>query len=211
MGIMSVLLLLILAYLLGSLPIGLIVGKAVRGIDVREHGSGNIGASNVWRLLGPAWGSVVFVLDVGKGLLPVVLARPLAPAHSWLAVAAGLAAILGHNFSVFLGGKGGKGVATTLGVAFGLSWVAALAGFGVWLIVLGLTRYISVASLVGTSVGAFCLWWRTDWSVACGLFGLLAAAFVIVKHRANVARLKAGTEPKFVFKKKETTQEPVQT
>ena len=136
MGAMFVALL-VFAYLLGSLPIGLIVGKAVRGIDVREHGSGNIGATNVWRTLGPVWGSLVFALDVGKGLAPVLLAQRNAAHIAWLPVAAGLAAILGHNFSVFLKFKGGKGVATTLGVAFGLSWVAGLVGFGVWLVVLG--------------------------------------------------------------------------
>ena len=201
MPTMSPLLLLIFAYLLGSLPIGLIVGKAVRGIDVREFGSGNIGASNVWRTLGPAWGSLVFALDVGKGLTPVLLARPLAAHAAWLPVAAGMAAILGHNFSVFLKFKGGKGVATTLGVAFGLSWLAGLIAFGVWLAVLGVTRYISVSSLAGTVVGTFCLWWLNDRRLPYGLFSLLATVFVFVKHRANVARIRAGTEPKVGGKK----------
>jgi len=202
MRIMSALLLLVFAYLLGSLPIGLIVGKAVKGIDVREHGSGNIGASNVGRVLGPVWFSVVFALDVGKGLLPVLLVHRLGVSLAWLPVAVGMAAILGHNFSVFLGGKGGKGVATSLGVAFGLSWLAGLIGFGTWLAVLGLTRYISVASLVGTAVGAFCIWWLNDKRLPYGCFSLLATVFVFVKHRANMARIRAGTEPKVRFKKK---------
>jgi len=142
-------LILLIAYFVGSLPIGLAVGKLVRGIDVRDFGSGNIGASNVWRTLGPVWGIVVFALDVCKGLGPTLLARHQPHAPGWLPVAAGVAAVLGHNFSPFLRFKGGKGVATTLGVAFGLSWAAALVGFAVWGICLAVTRYISVASVVG--------------------------------------------------------------
>ena len=210
MRIMSALPLLVFAYLLGSLPIGLLVGKAVKGIDVREHGSGNIGASNVWRLLGPFWGSLVFVLDVGKGFLPVLLARTHATPLSWLPVVAGLAAILGHNFSVFLKFKGGKGVATSCGVALGLSWQAGLIGLGTWLAVLGLTRYISVSSLVGTAAGAFGIWWLNDKRLPYGLFSLLATAFVFVKHRANIRRIQAGTEPK-AFQKKDPPVEALKT
>ena len=202
--------LLVFAYLLGSLPIGLIVGKVVKGIDVREHGSGNIGASNVWRTLGPVWGGLVFALDVGKGLAPVLLAQRDPAHHAWLPVAAGLAAIIGHNFSVFLRFKGGKGVATTLGVAFGLSWVAALVAFGVWLTVLALTRYISVSSLIATPIGALCLWQQNHWLWPYGLFALLATVFVVVKHRANIGRIRAGMEPK-VGQKKSTSTEALNT
>ena len=124
---------------------------------------------------------------------------------AWLPVAAGLAAIIGHNFSVFLKFKGGKGVATTLGVAFGLSWVAGLVAFGVWLIVLALTRYISVSSLVATPLGALCLWQQHAWLWPYGLFALLATVFVVVKHRTNLARIRAGTEPKVGQKKSANT------
>lgn len=198
---MNPLILLLLAYLLGALPIGLWVGKTVRGIDVREFGSGNIGASNVWRTLGPAWGIFVFLLDVAKGLTPVLLARHFFPLSSWLPVGAGIAAILGHNFSPFLRFKGGKGVATTLGVAFGLSWLAGLIGFAVWGVVLALTRFISVSSMVGVAVGSFFIWQFNDRQLPFGLFAVVATVFGVVKHRANIQRLQNGTEPK-VGKKK---------
>lgn len=193
---MTLALLLLCSYLLGAIPIGLIVGRLIKGIDIRQHGSGNIGATNVWRVLGPFWGSLTFALDTAKGLTPVLLAHHLLPHLFWLPVAAGMLAIMGHNFSVFLGFRGGKGVATTLGVACGLSWQAALIGLIVWLIVLALTRYISLASLIGTPIGAICLWAFNGWNWVYGLFALLAAVFVIVKHRPNMQRLRAGTEPK---------------
>lgn len=189
-------LLLLIAYLIGSLPIGLYVGKLARGIDIRDFGSGNIGASNVWRTLGPAWGIVVFALDVGKGLGPTMLARHGLHAPGWLPVAAGVAAVLGHNFSPFLGFKGGKGVATTLGVAFGLSLPAALIGFAVWGACLAVTRYISLSSVIGVPTGAFFTWWLNGRQWPYGLFAVAVSVFVVVKHRANFARLQAGTEPK---------------
>lgn len=197
MGDMRDALLLVLAYLLGSLPIGLYVGKMVRGIDVREFGSGNTGASNIGRVLGPSWAVLVFLLDVAKGLLPTVVAHFHAEHEvSWWPVLTGLAAILGHNFSVFLKFKGGKGVATSLGVAFGLSWQAGLIGFGTWSLVLLVTRYISVASLIGTAVGSFCVWWFNSRQFPYGCFAGLATVFVVVKHKANLQRLKTGAEPK---------------
>jgi glycerol-3-phosphate acyltransferase PlsY len=200
---MTISLLLLFSYLLGSIPIGLLIGR-LAGVDVRQHGSRNTGASNVWRTLkearGPVWGPIcgvaTFALDVGKGLAPTLVARHLLPHLFWMPVAAGLLAIIGHNFSVFLGFRGGKGVATTLGVAFGLSWLAALLAFVVWALVLLVTRYISVASLVGTPIGALGIWAFNGWNWAYGLFALLATVFVFVKHRANIGRLRAGTEPK---------------
>jgi glycerol-3-phosphate acyltransferase PlsY len=188
--------LLIFSYLLGALPVGLLIGKGFRGIDVREHGSGNIGATNVWRTLGPVLGTLTFALDVAKGLIPVLLARHFYSGFVWLPVAAGILAIIGHNFSIFLGFQGGKGVATTLGVAFGLSWAAALIAFLVWGLVLLATRYISVSSLVATPIGAICLWGFNRWNWAYGLFALLATLFVVLKHRANIIRLRLHTEPR---------------
>ena len=184
------------AYLLGALPIGLYVGKIARGVDVRDLGSGNTGATNVWRTLGPGLGLLVFILDVAKGIVPVLLAKYYAPLSGWGGVLAGFAAIIGHNVSPFLKFKGGKGVATTLGVGFGLSWQAALIGFAVWGVCLALTRYVSVASIVGTVVGAVSLWLLNHQQIPSGLFALIAAVFVIVKHRPNITRLRAGTEPK---------------
>ncbi len=187
-------LLLLAAYLFGSLPIGLAIGKLVRGIDIRDYGSGNIGASNVWRILGPAWGVLVFLLDVAKGLLPTLAAHRHLNGPIWLPVAAGLAAILGHNFSPFLKFKGGKGVATSLGVAFGLSWEAALIAFAAWSLLLALTRYISVASMIATALGSFLIWQFNGRAWPYGAFAVLAAVFVVFTHRSNIGRLRAGTE-----------------
>ncbi len=192
------LLFLLVAYLFGALPVGLLVGRMVKGIDVREHGSGNIGASNVWRTLGPFWGVAVFIFDFGKGFIPTQRAVQVAlegGGHPWLPVLVGLAAILGHNFSVFLRFKGGKGVATSLGVVCGLSPLAGLIGFAVWGVVLGVTRYISVASMVGAVVTAALLAGLFR-DLPHALFALLVALFVLLKHRPNVSRLRAGTEPK---------------
>ncbi len=193
------LLLLLLSYLFGSLPIGLLVGRMVKNIDVRDYGSGNIGASNVWRTMGPVWGTAVFLFDFCKGYFPTVLTTRLHEHHPaispWMPVAVGLAAILGHNFSPFLRFKGGKGVATSLGVVFGLAWGAALAGFAVWGVCLAVTRYISVSSIIAAVVtSAVLIVYFRDLPHA--LFAVLVAAFVVLKHRPNLARLKAGTEPK---------------
>jgi len=206
--------LILMAYLFGSLPIGLMVGRMVKGIDVRDYGSGNIGASNVWRTMGPLWGIAVFLFDFCKGYLPTLLARgvPYVPAWlpvphfaaapinvpEWLPVAVGLAAIMGHNFSPFLKFKGGKGVATSLGVAFGLSPTAAAAGFLVWLVCLLATRTISISSMVGAVAASLVLvYYHRD--PAHLAFAVLVTLSVILKHRPNMGRLKAGTEPKVSF------------
>jgi glycerol-3-phosphate acyltransferase PlsY len=195
-------LLLVAGYLFGSIPIGLIAGKLVKGIDVREYGSGNIGASNVWRTVGPAWGVIVFILDVAKGLLPVLASKiPSFAFPSWMAILTGLAAIVGHNCSPFLKFKGGKGVATSLGVAFGMSPLAGVIGFGLWFVVLLLTRYISVGSIIAIPVCCVFIWWFNGRTIPFALFGVVASAFAIVKHRSNMARLRAGTEPKVRFRK----------
>lgn len=204
---MRLLTLLITAYLAGSLPIGLYIGKLVRGIDIREFGSGNIGASNVWRILGRKWGVLVFLMDVAKGVIPVCCAR-YAPSHDgWTPVLTGFLAILGHNASPFLRFKGGKGVATSLGVAFGLSWQAGLIAFAAWFLCLLVTRYISVASMVGVPVGSFLIWYYNGQKLPYLLFGILATVFVFVKHKANIARLKAGTEARVTFGKKSQEKE----
>lgn len=186
---------LLVAYLFGALPIGLLVGRMVKGIDVRDYGSGNIGASNVWRTMGPLWGTAVFLFDFCKGYFPAHLAGRMHEVSSWLPVLVGLAAILGHNFSPFLKFKGGKGVATSLGVVYGLSPLAAAIGFAVWGLCLFLTRYISVSSIVAAVITSAVLIVRSH-DLPHILFALLVSLFVIVKHRPNMTRLKAGTEPK---------------
>jgi glycerol-3-phosphate acyltransferase PlsY len=191
--------LILLSYLFGSLPIGLLVGRMVKGIDVRDYGSGNIGASNVWRIMGPLWGTAVFLCDFCKGYFPTVLTtrihERLPDISPWLPVAVGLAAIIGHNFSPFLKFKGGKGVATSLGVVFGLSPTAAAVGFAVWGLCLLVTRYISVSSMLAAVVtSAILIYYHHD--LPHVLFAVLVTFFVLFKHRPNMARLKAGTEPK---------------
>ncbi len=193
------LLLILLSFLFGSLPIGLLVGRMVKNIDVRDYGSGNIGASNVWRTMGPIWGTAVFLCDFCKGYFPTVLTTRMhehAPDVSpWLPVVVGLAAILGHNFSPFLRFKGGKGVATSLGVVFGLSPTAAVVGFAVWGLCLLATRYISVSSMIAAVVtSGVLIAYHHD--LPHVLFAALVTLFVVFKHRPNIARLQAGTEPK---------------
>ena len=205
MTLSHLLILLLFAYLLGSLPIGLLVGRMVKNIDVRDYGSGNIGASNVWRTMGPLWGVAVFLFDFGKGYLPTVMTVQMHERQpdlsSWLPVAAGLAAILGHNFSPFLRFKGGKGVATSLGVVFGLAPGAAAIGFVVWGVSLALTRYISLSSIIASlATSAILVVFFHD--LPHTVFALLVAAFVVFKHRPNLARLQAGTEPKVKLNRK---------
>ena len=185
----------LVAYLFGALPVGLLVGRMVKGIDVRDYGSGNIGASNVWRTMGPVWGIAVFLFDFCKGFFPTLLAGRMHEVSPWLPILVGLAAILGHNFSPFLKFKGGKGVATSLGVVYGLSPVAAVVGFAVWGLCLLVTRYISVSSMVAAVVTSLVLI-GLNRDLPHVLFALLVAFFVIIKHRSNMARLKVGTEPK---------------
>ena len=187
------------SYLLGSIPFGVIVGRA-RGVDIRKHGSGNIGATNVLRLLGPGPAALVLVADVLKGLLPVVVGRSLLrawPVHEpdlWL-LAVALAPILGHTFSVFLRFRGGRAVAATLGALLGMWWQAGLVALGVFIILVAVTRYVSVASIVASSfvpvylalAGA-----RPAWAA----FWTAIAALIIARHIPNIGRLLAGTEPK---------------
>ena len=200
------------SYLLGAIPFGLLAGL-MRGIDLRKAGSGNIGATNAWRLLGPAFGLPVFVLDFLKGCVPVWVGRvyladhaPLAvivdPAlMSLLVVLVGAAAVLGHMFPVYLNFRGGKGAATGLGLLFALHPPTALCALGVWLLALGIWRYVSLASIIAalsypvlfpalTVLGgdAMTAHWAT-WGGATLLCGL-----VVIRHRPNIARLLAGTE-----------------
>ncbi|MCL6518337.1 MAG: glycerol-3-phosphate 1-O-acyltransferase PlsY [Armatimonadetes bacterium] len=195
---------LIASYLLGAVPFGLIIAKAWRGIDVRKVGSGNIGATNVYRTLGLAPGITVFIADVLKGFIPTLMAIRLFD-QPWVAVAAGLSAIIGHSLSVFLKFKGGKGVATSLGVAIGLAPLIALMAFGIWMAIVLATRYVSVASIVAV-LSVPPLMWAFGKPLEYKLFALLVAVFVIVKHRSNILRLIQGKELRFV-KHNEKTEE----
>lgn len=192
-----------IAYLAGSIPFGVIVGR-IKGVDPRTCGSGNIGATNVLRVLGVGPGIVVLTLDVLKGWFPVWLAQTWQPSGADTAPLALLAvsamALLGHAFSLFLGFAGGKAVATGFGVLLALNWHVGLATAGVFLMVLAATRYVSVASMSAAFSSVVLMALFTGGTSAFGYYLALtafAALFVAWKHRGNIARLRAGTEPRF--------------
>lgn len=189
----------------GSLPFGYLAGR-LRGIDIREHGSRNIGATNVIRVLGKGVGIPVFVLDFLKGLVPCLVMSGWGMASALL-VATGLAAILGHMFTPWLGFKGGKGVATAAGVLLGIAPLPMAVGLGVWLVLFFGTRYVSLASMAaGLGVVAMMagqMLWTGRWDGVLLGFGVVLAGLVILRHRANIGRLLAGTEPKAGQKKGE--------
>lgn len=196
-----------LAFLLGSIPFGFLIAKG-KGVDIRKQGSGNIGATNVGRVLGKQWGILVFVLDVIKGSGAVLLSRmPVfwnAGQIEWKEIGCGLAVVLGHNFCPWLGGKGGKGIATTLGVLIVVFPHASAWALGAWIVFVLLTRYVSVGSLAAACaliISGF-FYYRTSMKVwACLMLGLLA----IFRHRSNIARLMQGTETKVFSSKKESS------
>lgn len=201
---------LLAAYLVGAIPFGLLVARA-RGVDIRKVGSGNIGATNVFRSVGKSWGILVYALDMLKGLAPTAclpqvtaaLADSTAPAPTYLALAYGIAAVAGHNWPIYLGFKGGKGVATTSGVLLGVSPQAMGIGLAAWLLSFLITRYVSVASMVAAVAVAASAWWLEPPPVTPAVFTLLAV-FVLWRHRINVQRLRAGAEHRFQFGKKST-------
>jgi len=182
-------------YLLGSIPFGYVLPRLVRGDDIRRHGSGNVGASNVWRVYGRSLGIPVALLDVAKGFVPALVGLELG--GDWVGVLAGAAAMIGHARPVFLGfSKGGKMVATARGVALALAPLAALACLVVWLVTFAAFRYASLASIVTACALPFlCLAFDAPWPVVG--FAAIAAVGVVALHRHNVRRLLAGTEPRF--------------
>jgi acyl phosphate:glycerol-3-phosphate acyltransferase len=186
-----------LAYLLGAIPTSYLAGRGLRGIDLRDHGSGNLGATNAFRVLGWKAAVPVMVVDVAKGWLPVVLFPVLAgdPSLGW-SLAFGTAAILGHVFSVFVGFRGGKGVATSAGVFLALAPWAALIGALVWGIALVLTRIVSVASLLAAVVLPMAVFATREPRLVFWL-SVALGAFVIYAHRGNIRRLARGEEHTF--------------
>ncbi|MBB5039430.1 glycerol-3-phosphate acyltransferase PlsY [Prosthecobacter dejongeii] len=201
----------VVGYLSGAMPFGYWAGK-LKGLDIRQHGSGNIGATNVIRVLGKGIGIPVFILDALKGWLPVWLATSFlaqqgasAEIVSTGAVVAGLSAVLGHMYTFWLGFKGGKGVATTAGVLLGIAPLAMLGGLVVWLLFFFTLRYVSLASMmagVGVVATMVALMAKVGhWDFVMLSFGVLIMVLVIVRHRGNVSRILAGTEPKAGRKK----------
>jgi glycerol-3-phosphate acyltransferase PlsY len=204
----SGLVLLLSSYFVGSIPFGYLCGRIVGGLDIRQHGSGNIGATNVGRVLGRKWGLLVLGLDALKGFAPAVGLAPLIVGRAqgdfihWQ-VGAGVATILGHMFPCWLGFRGGKGVATALGVIACLGGWSTLAAAGIFLIVFGVTRLVSLASMLGAAAFGICqliLLWPapfsgSNWSIAT--FSVLVPLLIVVRHRSNIARLLRGEERPF--------------
>lgn len=181
------------AYLVGSIPFGIIVGRGIFGVDPRTVGSGNIGAANSMRALGPFGAALVLLGDVIKGVVPTLLASHWLPYGHWGIAAAGLATIVGHNWSIFLHFKGGKGVATGLGVLVVLSWPATIVFAIVWLATVALTRYSSLASILANAAVAVSLV-LLHAPTAYTIYAMVALLFVVWRHAANIRRLVAGTE-----------------
>jgi acyl phosphate:glycerol-3-phosphate acyltransferase len=201
----------LLAYLLGSFPTGYIAGKLLKGIDIREVGSGSTGATNVLRTLGKGPGAFVLFVDCLKGLLAIYLVYALfnfAPVYNiipvnlnvqlWrpgLVTVVGLAAILGHSKSIFLGFTGGKSVATSLGILLAMNWQVGLATLGVFGLVIAVSKIVSLSSISGAvAVSIFMIVFQQP--LAYVLFSIAGGLYVIIRHRSNIERLFAGTEPK---------------
>lgn len=226
----------ILAFVLGSIPFGLVIGRS-QGIDIRQHGSGNIGATNVLRVLGKKYGIPCLILDALKGFIPVALAVnliqitgrqvqvPLSLPDAWILklaatdaikgqtaqILTALCAVLGHNYSPWVGFKGGKGIATSAGVLLALMPFAVLLLLGIWALLFAITRYVSVASMGAAAVLPLLTLWGSwhhgriqdgTWNKPLFVLTLAIAILAIWKHRSNIQRLREGTENRFVPKSK---------
>ena len=189
--------LLFIAYLLGSIPFGLLISK-ICGIDIRFHGSKNIGATNVFRILGKKLGLLTFFLDALKGFIPTFL-FPIFIGTNNLDISAlfGVIAIIGHSFPIFLKFKGGKGVATSTGMLIGVVPLIFFIGLLVWIILFLIFRYVSLASIIGTLTITFCSWFNNQSSLYLNILISLISILIIVLHRENIKRLINGTENKF--------------
>ena len=185
---------LILGYLLGSIPSGWLAGRWLKGIDLRELGSGSTGATNVLRQVGKGPALVVFLIDVGKGAAAVLLARTFGQSD-WIQVLAGLTALAGHIWPAWLNFKGGKAVATGFGMFLGLAWPVGLASFGVFLLTLWLFRIVSLSSVLA-AVSLPLLMIRFSGIGSYILIALVAMGLVLWRHRSNLSRILEGSEPK---------------
>lgn len=188
---------LLASYFIGAIPNSYLAGKLFKGIDLREHGSGNLGATNVWRTLGPKFAIPVGILDSAKGAIPVLFIAPLAADAKLFALACGIMAVLGHVFSVFVGFKGGKGVATAAGVMLGLTPLAVVVTTAVWLAILWTTGYSSLGSIVAAAILPLAAWLLHPADRDLVWVQALVALAIIWFHRSNIRRLLAGTESRF--------------
>ena len=217
---------LVLSYLAGAIPFGVIIGKAIKGIDIRKYGSKNIGSTNAIRILGKPTGFLVFFFDVFKGMIVIIILKILDSLNIWTSpieyIYYGVAAIVGHSFSIFLDFKGGKAVATSLGVVLMLTPLPAISCLIVFLIVLVITGYVSLASTFAT-ITVITLTWilyaigiqsttffdyfiSSPGLIVCILYSIVAC-LIIIKHRKNYKRLLNGTESSFKKKKVQEKKE----
>ena len=191
----------VVSYLIGAIPMGYLMGRAVKGVDIRDHGSGMIGATNVLRVLGTRWFLLTMFLDALKGYLPTMAAWYLFHTHD-MQVAAGIAAVLGHDFPVYIGFRGGRGVATSFGVYAALAMPLAVGMVAVGIFIVLALRYMSVMSMVTVPGGALVLLLLavfeggSDFTYSKTIFGAFATFFVLLTHIPNIKRLVRGTEPK---------------
>jgi glycerol-3-phosphate acyltransferase PlsY len=201
MGIINLILTVVVSYLIGSIPTAYIFGKVLKGIDIRQHGSGNVGATNAFRVFGKKVGTTVLVIDIIKGIVPVVFVASIFQQDVNGRIAAAIAAVVGHNWTCFLQFKGGKGIATTLGVLIGLTIALPEIRLAVilcvlsWLLCFIITAYISVSSiLAAVLLPILMVVVSAPFSII--LVSILLCMFVVFRHRSNIHRLLNGQEPK---------------
>ena len=185
----------IIAYLFGSIPTGYLVAKRLFGIDIREFGSKNIGATNMFRTFGPKPALIVLFIDVAKGALPVLLTQIMLPENVFASLLAGALAVIGHNYTCWLNFKGGRGVATSLGVVVTLMPWGAFIVLVIWALVVYVTRYVSLASIIG-AICAPIIAWHFGYDVKVQIFIAIMAFLVVVGHKDNIKRLLNGNENK---------------
>jgi glycerol-3-phosphate acyltransferase PlsY len=200
---MTIALWLVASSLLGAIPTSFLVGKLFKGIDLREHGSRNLGATNLYRTLGWKYAVPVGIFDVMKGAMPVVVFGPRVPSVALFPVYCGVAAIIGHVFSVFVGFKGGKGVATAAGVVLGLAPLALLAVAIVWAVVVKVSGYVSLGSMIAAALFPLAAELLHPGRPEPIWIDIGLAAFLILKHRSNLQRLIQGTENRFGHRRRE--------
>lgn len=194
----------VLSYLLGSIPTSVWIGRTFYKIDIREHGSGNAGTTNTFRILGQKAGIIVFIVDVVKGVIPVLL--PLLFKENlpeWgdimlYRILCGVLSVVGHIFPAFAGFRGGKGVATSLGVAAGLHPIAALICFANFVIVLALSKYVSLGSVISGVLFALLTWFAFETELSFRIFAIVAAVLLVLTHKQNIKRLLKKMKEKLI-------------
>ncbi|HOV22424.1 MAG TPA: glycerol-3-phosphate 1-O-acyltransferase PlsY [bacterium] len=198
MDILKIFFLFIFSFILGSIPFGYVLCKIIKKIDIRKYGSGNIGATNVYRVCGGFLGSSVLFLDIIKGYIPVFISRNFFEFSSIISILIGLAAILGHTFSPFLKGKGGKGISTSFGVIIALFPLSAFCSFIIFVLVLFIFHIVSVASITASFFLPISIYISSK-DIPLTIFGIIIFIFIIYTHRENIKRLKKGKEKRIIL------------